>query len=232
MVQPRVVRARSLVLLLSITCILILMLSRSLGRGYFSFEPQKFSKAENDWPQISLPASQGSMSFISRTRDGIPIYNSSEPSSIPRFLSVASAQPAFFAGSSLENLKVLSTHPRLFARLEKWESLGELTKKDAYLSSWNQTIFEIAEQHLSQPPPIYVLDGTNGVLDIARVVQLRIKLWSYAYRLSGGNVKWKDLVWNEVMLASGNSSQHFGPSGDNWNSGYVLCGRLYRKPWF
>jgi len=226
MLQPRIqARAKSLVLIISIVCILIFVFSASLGREYLFFKPQQSNQAKNnkETHQRPFPFSENRLSFISRTRHGVPIYNSSaDPSSAPRFLSSAQQLPFSPAGSSLEQLKVLLTHPRLFASAEKWKSLEELTKKDPYLHSWNHSIFKLAEQQLHQSSPAYVVDGTNGVLDIARTVQLRIKLWCYAYHLSGGHVQWKNLVWNELVLASGNSSSHyFGPEGDNWNSGYV-----------
>ncbi len=82
---------------------------------------------------------------------------------------------------------------------------------------WNWTTFQKAAGRFDQPPANYSVDGTSGVLDVAREVQLRIKLWAYAYRLSG-DARWKERIWEEVAVASGNSSHYFGVDGDNWNS--------------
>jgi len=38
-----------------------------------------------------------------------------------------------------------------------------------------------------------------------------------------GHIQWKDRIWEELVIASGNSSQHcFGIKGDNWNSDHWL----------
>ncbi|KAK0702152.1 hypothetical protein B0H67DRAFT_676190 [Lasiosphaeris hirsuta] len=68
-------------------------------------------------------------------------------------------------------------HPGLFASSGKWADLP------------NRTIFHQATRALAKPTPSYTIDGTSGVLDVAREIQLRIKQCRY-----------------------------FGTPGDNWNS--------------
>ncbi|CAP67961.1 uncharacterized protein PODANS_1_18320 [Podospora anserina S mat+] len=114
------------------------------------------------------------------------------------------------------------THPRLFANTSKWASLPDQIPGDEYLSKWNRTIFRQADEMLSLPPPDYKKDGTSGILDIARTVQLRIKHWAYAYRLTN-DPKWKDRIWKEIVHTAGNSTgASFGTPGDSWNTDHWL----------
>ncbi|KAK3986376.1 chondroitin AC/alginate lyase [Cladorrhinum sp. PSN332] len=113
-------------------------------------------------------------------------------------------------------------HPYLFAPKEKWDVLPTQIQTDPYyLQKWNHTIFKQAEELSILPPAKYFVDGTSGALDVARQVQLRIKLWAYAYRLSGDK-KWRDRIWKEVVHAAGNSTEPFGEKGDNWYSQHWL----------
>lgn len=51
-------------------------------------------------------------------------------------------------------------------------------------------------------PTVYAIDGGlsgSGVLDVAREVQLRIKHWGYAYKLSN-DTKWVDRAWQELQV--------------------------------
>lgn len=87
--------------------------------------------------------------------------------------------------------------PRLFANTSKWASLpDQIYQVMNTLSKWNRTFFRRADEMLSLPPPDYEKDGTSGILDIARTVQLRIKHWAYAYRLTN-DPEWKDRIWKE-----------------------------------
>jgi hypothetical protein len=115
-------------------------------------------------------------------------------------------------------------HPRLFAPAQRWERLPALIAADPYLAAWNKTIFDNATAFYSMPPTNYSIDGGlsgSGVLDVAREVQLRIKHWAYAYRMTN-DTRWSDRVWEEVLVASGNTTQYFGVAGDNWNTDHWL----------
>jgi hypothetical protein len=117
-------------------------------------------------------------------------------------------------------INVRLDHPRLFASKHRWKRLPKLITKDAYLFNWNKTIFEKALEWYGLLPVNYTIDGVfmgNGVLDVARTMQLRIKHWAYSYRLSH-DYKWVDRTWEELVVASGNSSKYFGIVGDNWNT--------------
>ena len=123
---------------------------------------------------------------------------------------------------SLDNVRF--DHPRLFASKFRWNRLTELIAVEPYLNNWNKTIFENATTFLAKAPVTYNIDGEltgSGVLDVAREFQLRIKHWAYAYRLSNDR-KWVDRTWEELIVASGNSTQYFGTPGDNWNTQYIL----------
>lgn len=105
-----------------------------------------------------------------------------------------------------------------------WNRLPTLAAVDPFLMRWNKTIFDKAMVFYNMTPTNYTIDGSlegGGVLDVAREVQLRVKHWAYAYRLSN-DTKWLDRTWREIVLASGNSSQYFGRNGDNWNSRHWL----------
>lgn len=119
---------------------------------------------------------------------------------------------------------VRSDHPRLFAPSYKWSRLPALIKADPYLASWNTTIFQNASQFYEMSPTNYSIDGGysgSGVLDVAREVQLRLKHWAYAYRMTN-NTKWVDRAWRELQVAAGNTTQPFGRTGNNWNTDHWL----------
>ena len=168
----------------------------------------------------SLPSSEGWLppGVASYTRHGIPIYRLTDQEAVP-----SSPEPPLAPSSaSLSNIVV--AHPRLFGEKQKWDRLPELVSSDLYLRSWNRTILRKAAEFAALPPVDYSVDGSltgSGVLDLARTVQLRTKHWAYAYRVTGSR-HWKDRVWEELLVTSGNSSHFFGESGDNWNSQYVI----------
>ncbi|KAK2056644.1 hypothetical protein LY76DRAFT_517984 [Colletotrichum caudatum] len=125
---------------------------------------------------------------------------------------------------SQPSLDIILAHPRLFARRKKWSELPRLIQKDPYLKAWNTSIFVLAVKLYTKPAVKYSIDGSltgSGVLDVARELQLRIKNWAYAYRMSHDPM-WKDRIWEELYVASGNSSHYFGAQGDNWNTAHWL----------
>jgi len=226
MYPPWILNSRTLAVFVCLLLVLSLALYHVFGDGSLPFTfPQVPLVQDHDGEDPSQDTrlkQDHRLAFLSRTQNGVPVYNESDPSSPPRFLSHhAAQQPETVPASTSESIEVIRSHPRLFADSAKWEVLPDFVRKDAYLGSWNKTIFELAQRRLNQPPPIYVVDGTNGVLDIAREVQLRIKLWAYAYRSSGGDARWKERIWEELVATSGNSTLGFGPEGDRWNSGFV-----------
>ncbi|KAK4189080.1 hypothetical protein QBC35DRAFT_462401 [Podospora australis] len=136
--------------------------------------------------------------------------------------SLVSSPPAPPPPSPAAATTLRANHPKLFAASGKWDALPQQIREDPYLTRWNKTIFEKAEELFTLPSVEYKVDGTSGVLDVAREVQLRIKHWAYAYRLSK-QPRWKERVWKEVVVASGNSSEHsFGVRDDNWNTDHWL----------
>ncbi|ORY74549.1 chondroitin AC/alginate lyase [Leucosporidium creatinivorum] len=146
------------------------------------------------------------------------------------------AAPAFTTNDSLscgsdpysfgtsDSLTVRKEHPLLFAPSYKWECLPKLIAQDSYMSYWNDTIFANATKFYDTNPTNYSIDGClscSGVLDVAREVQLKIKHWGYAYKISN-DTKWADRAWRELETAAGNTSQAFGTTGDNWNTAHFL----------
>ncbi len=82
----------------------------------------------------------------------------------------------------------------------KWQALPELIQSDPYLRGWNDTIFGNATEYYSLPPVIYVMDGGNGILDVARNVKMRIKAFSYAYRMTNDST-WAERAWLELQVS-------------------------------
>lgn len=142
------------------------------------------------------------------------------------------AQPTFVSNAAMscpqEDTSGLSlqtpkkTHPLLIATENKWSCLPQLIAGDSYMSYWNDTVFRNATKFYDDEPVQYVEDGGlggSGVLDPARRVQLRVKHWTYAYKLTN-DTKWVDRTWQELQVASGNTSTFFGQNntnGDVWN---------------
>lgn len=171
-------------------------------------------------------ASDSQISYTGHTAHGLPVYselNLSPPSLVENdslSWGTDSAAPQHQELSSWPLTNIRSEHPRLFAPRYKWQRLPWLIGQDEYLRRWNDTIFEKAEDYINMPPVTYSIDGGlagSGVLDVARQVQLRVKHWAYAYRMSN-DTRWAERTWEELVVASGNSSQYFGESGDNWNT--------------
>jgi len=71
---------------------------------------------------------------------------------------------------------------------------------DPYLKSWNDTIFGNATAYYAQPPVAYFMDGDSGILDNAREIKMRIKAFSYVYRMTKDS-KWVDRVWIELQVS-------------------------------
>lgn len=71
------------------------------------------------------------------------------------------------------------------------------------MSYWNDTIFTNATKFYETNPTNYSIDGClscSGVLDVAREVQLKIKHWGYAYKISN-DTKWADRAWRELEVS-------------------------------
>ncbi|KAH9924626.1 uncharacterized protein BXZ73DRAFT_91218 [Epithele typhae] len=112
--------------------------------------------------------------------------------------------------------------PRLLAPAYKWQALPKLIATDPYLKSWNETIFQNATDYYNQPVVKYFLDGGSGILDNAREVKMRIKAFSYAYRMSN-DTKWVDRAWLELQNAAGKGTTPFGPDDlTKWNPSHFL----------
>lgn len=100
------------------------------------------------------------------------------------------------------SLDVRKEHPLLFAPGYKWQCLPKLIAGDSYMSSWNATIFANATRFAAMAPTNYSIDGGltgSGVLDVAREVQLRIKHWGYAYKMTN-DTKWVDRTYLELQV--------------------------------
>ena len=85
-----------------------------------------------------------------------------------------------------------------------------MIQNDAYLQSWNETIFGNATAYYDLPVEKYFLDGDSGILDNAREIKMRIKAFSYAYRMTK-NTKWADRAFKEIQVCP-HSTVARGPS--------------------
>lgn len=172
----------------------------------------------------SIPPTAGEdVQYSGHTEHGRPIYPDVSSSKQPDFLkddNLAWGDDTFTtANPSLSEVR--TDHPRLWAPDYKWKRLSHLVENDAYLKQWNDTIFKNAASFYDMPTVEYTVDGSldvgSGVLDVAREMQLRVKHWAYAYRVTEDQ-KWKERIYQELFVASGNSTVYFGERGDNWNS--------------
>lgn len=177
---------------------------------------------------------QKTVAFFSYSKHNIPIYDGAIDSGAPTVQAGSNSSPpdlTKFVNLDTERLNVGMGHPRLFALQSRWWYLLESQTMDPYITLWNNSIFALAHSLFSEVPITYRLGpstSTDDILNVARVVQLRIKVWAYAYRLTGQS-KWVERVWKEVQVASGNSSEPFGIPGDNWYSRYRLSNFLYAQ---
>ncbi|KAK4047892.1 hypothetical protein OIV83_005074 [Microbotryomycetes sp. JL201] len=160
---------------------------------------------------------------------GNPMYPSSTGSarvSAPTFVANAalecpnSLQPD--AGNTgAGDLVVRNEHPRLFARQDRWQCLPKLVQADSYMAYWNDTIMANASRMYDEELQPYIIDGSSGVLDVARQVQSKIHHWGYAYKMTN-DTKWADRMWRELEHAAGNGTEPFGEAGDNWYTTHFL----------
>jgi hypothetical protein len=184
------------------------------------------------FPQIGHEELRGGQPYFRQYTHGFPVVSSSndiikypQPGSLSSSAKIDESlawgdDPASPNTGNDSPINVRFDHPRLFASKHRWKRLPKLITKDPYLFSWNETIFEKALEWYDLLPVNYTIDGDftgNGVLDVARTMQLRIKHWAYAYQLSH-DYKWVDRTWEELVVASGNSTKYFGTLGDNWNT--------------
>ncbi len=170
-------------------------------------------------------------------------YGSTDGYGNPLFISSAvdssaptgGSTPAVMCSDNATNLSPtnLRQHPRLIAPGYQWDCLAERISKDGYLTIMNQSVFENATNFAAMPVTNYSIDGGytgSGILDVSREIQLRVRSWAYAYRMSGDQ-KWLDRTWTELVTAAGNTSTPFGqgltingvvqPNG-HWNPAHFL----------
>jgi len=177
--------------------------------------------------------SNAAVAGVSMDSNGNPIYASATSTAAgvaPTLSSNADLScgddPFTGSGDGNSNFQVRSDHPRLFAPQYRWDCLRtKLIANDAHLQSWNETIFGNATAFAAMDPVAYTPDGGlsgSGVLDNAREVQLRMKHWAYAWRMTN-DTKWSDRAWTEILTAAGNNTdQPFGSRPDNWNTAHFL----------
>ncbi|WFD31273.1 hypothetical protein MSPP1_002307 [Malassezia sp. CBS 17886] len=161
-------------------------------------------------------------------------YAGTDPYGNPIFLEDAAngppsadgKQPAKCADpwSGKGSLTELRPHPRIVAPQYLWDCMPDRIANDAYLTAWNYTIFQNATNWAGEKPVTYLVDGgldLSGILDVARIVQQRLKAWGYAYRLTKDK-KWSDRAWQEMQVAAGNTSEPFGDAKTRWNPSHFL----------
>ena len=103
---------------------------------------------------------------------------------------------------------VRTDRPRLIAPAYKWETLPNLIPNDPYLKYWNETIFQNASAYYDLVPVVYHLDGGNGILDNAREIKMRVKAFSYVYRMTN-DTKWLDRTFLELQVRRGLTVHRF-----------------------
>lgn len=107
------------------------------------------------------------------------------------------------------------------------------------MQGWNATLFSAATEYASRPVLAYVLDGSSGILDLARETKMRVKAFAYAYRMSK-DTKWVDRTWDQLevrphiscslkshlpktdVFRHRQNAATFGPDTDKWNPTHFL----------
>ena len=161
------------------------------------------------------------------TANGNPVYTSTAAAAAPTATasvaaSCPSSNPTYNTGSA--GFQIRTDHPLLMADSSRWSCLPSQIQADAYLRSWDATIMANATRYAAMDPVQYTPDGGlsgSGVLDVARELQLRTKHWAYAWRMTNDS-QWVERTWQELQVASGNSSQSFGADGTRWNPSHFL----------
>jgi len=78
-----------------------------------------------------------------------------------------------------------------------------LLTSDPYFSYWNEYILKNASDLVDTDPVPYVTDGGldgSGVLDVAREMKVRVKIWAYAYKVTN-ETKYADRVYRELQVS-------------------------------
>jgi hypothetical protein len=189
------------------------------------------SSSGNVPPEAAASAKLEIGRFAQQTNSAymVPIYPTTANAAAfaaPTFLSSdvdkAAAWPAdSFQPPSPTVTSVRTDRPRLIAPAYKWDALPGLISKDAYLSYWNDTIFGNATDYYGKPPVAYFMDGDSGILDNAREIKMRLKVFSYVYRMTQ-DTRWSERAWLEIQNAAGNGTTSFGPDEDKWNAAHFL----------
>ncbi|EJF66889.1 hypothetical protein DICSQDRAFT_95739 [Dichomitus squalens LYAD-421 SS1] len=159
----------------------------------------------------------------------LPLYPSTTNTALyttPTFNAASKAKATWpsdpFQPASPSATQVRTDRPRLIAPAYKWAALPNMIANDPYLKSWNDTIFSNASTYYDLPVVQYFMDGDSGILDNAREVKMRVKAFSYVYRLTN-DTKWVDRAFKELQNAAGNGTTPFGPDGtDKWNPTHFL----------
>ncbi|CRG86076.1 hypothetical protein PISL3812_03079 [Talaromyces islandicus] len=164
--------------------------------------------------------------YTGHTSHGLPIYPNSNLSNpaLRKTNCLSWVDDHTIPPENVSSISIRAQHPKIFAPMYKWHRLPFLIQQDPYLRKWNESIFQQADMYYGMPTVQYLPDGGlngSGILDCARQIQLRVKHWAYAYRMSN-DTRWASRTWEELLVASGNSSQYFGVSGDNWNTQHWL----------
>lgn len=154
----------------------------------------------------------------------IPVYPSATNTALFSAPTINAASSASwpsddFAPSNPSPLEVRPDRPRLIAPAYKWQALPDLIRADPYMQFWNETIIANATVYYDAPPIPYFMDGDSGILDNAREFKMRVKAFSYTYRVTG-NTRWVDRAYREVQHVV---SPEFGPNNDTkWNPTHFL----------
>lgn len=57
-----------------------------------------------------------------------------------------------------------------------------------------------AEANYTLPLTPYTVDGDSGILDVSRQIKMKVKGWSYAWKMTG-DTKWANRVWEELNVS-------------------------------
>ncbi|KDQ14441.1 hypothetical protein BOTBODRAFT_159293 [Botryobasidium botryosum FD-172 SS1] len=159
---------------------------------------------------------------------GLPIYPSTTNTALfstPTFGGAVVAANTWpkdtFQPSNPSPTGIRPDRPRVIAPAYKWAALPHFIATDPYLKGWNDTIFGNGTTFFPMDPVPYYMDGSSGILDVARQVKVRVKTFAYIFRLTN-DTKWVDRTWAELQNAADNGTTPWGTRPDIWNSGHFL----------
>ena len=93
------------------------------------------------------------------------------------------------------------SHPRVMANKEDFDALRKLYQSDNRYKAYADKYIEQADAYLKEDVCAYRFDDAMRALTVARRVVARMRVWGYAYQITGDK-KYVDRAWLEFQAAA------------------------------